>query len=143
MPVEVVGAEESLPSLGTLDVFGRVGGPPIPLLATPLPLPTRFHIHWGEPLRFDSAHDDDDEVISELVEQVRSTIRALSMSSLTVRAGECRTDPDHQGSRPHGADAGSSPPSTASGDGGGLEGAESVPHDVQTAAMDRRRASIA
>ena len=125
VPVAVVGAEESLPSLGTLDVFSRAGGPPIPLLATPLPLPTRFHIHWGEPLRFDAAHDDDDEVISELVEQVRSTIRAMIEHGLADREGlfESRTDPDHRSSQPHGADAGSSPPSTASGDGGGREGA--------------------
>ncbi|MEE2835004.1 MAG: lysophospholipid acyltransferase family protein [Myxococcota bacterium] len=87
VPVAVVGAEESLPSLGTLDVFSRVGGPPIPLLATPLPLPTRFHIHWGEPLRFDAAYDDDDEVISELVEQVRSTIRAMIEHGLADREG--------------------------------------------------------
>jgi 1-acyl-sn-glycerol-3-phosphate acyltransferase len=87
IPVAVIGAEESLPSLGTLDVFSRMGGPPLPILATPLPLPTQFHIHWGEPLRFDAKHDDDDQVISALVEDVRETIRVMIEEGLAARDG--------------------------------------------------------
>ncbi len=77
VPVAVVGAEEALPSLGTLDVLSRVGMPPIPMLTTLVPLPTQFHIHWGEPIRFSAEYDDDDEVITGLVEKVRDRIRGM------------------------------------------------------------------
>jgi 1-acyl-sn-glycerol-3-phosphate acyltransferase len=85
VPVAVVGAEEALPSFGTLDFLTKFGGPPIPILASPLPLPTQFHIHWGEPLRFDANHDDDDQVITALVEQVRETIRSMIEHGLEIR----------------------------------------------------------
>ena len=85
VPVAVVGAEEALPSLGTLDVFSRVGGPPLPVLTTLVPLPTQFHIHWGEPIRFSAQYDDDDEVITGLVEEVRSRIRGMIETGLEQR----------------------------------------------------------
>ena len=85
VPVAVIGAEEALPSFGTLEFLTKFGGPPIPLVASPLPLPTQFHIHWGEALRFDAKYDDDDQVISPLVEQVRETIRAMIEQGLEAR----------------------------------------------------------
>ena len=85
VPVAVVGAEEALPSFGTLRFLTKFGGPPIPVLASPVPLPTQFHIHWGEPLRFDAKHDDDDQVIAPLVEQVRETIRVMIEHGLETR----------------------------------------------------------
>jgi 1-acyl-sn-glycerol-3-phosphate acyltransferase len=86
MPVAVIGAEEALPSIGTIKFLQRSFGlPPIPLVVTPLPLPSRFHIHWGEPLRFDARHDDDDAEIEALVEQVRGKIRGLIETGLAQR----------------------------------------------------------
>jgi hypothetical protein len=55
------------------------------LITTPIPLPSHFHIHWGEPLRFNANHDDDDEVILPLVEEVRSAVRRLIEHGLEER----------------------------------------------------------
>ncbi|MDE0881555.1 MAG: lysophospholipid acyltransferase family protein [Myxococcota bacterium] len=85
VPVAVIGAEEALPSAGTINLLTRFGGPPIPLIVTPLPLPSRFHIYWGEPLRFSANHDDDDEVILPLVEKARDAVRQLIERGLEER----------------------------------------------------------
>ena len=85
VPVAVVGAEEALPSVGTIQTLTKFGGPPIPLVMTPLPLPTQFHIYWGKPMRFNAKHDDDDQVIAPLVEEVRKEIRQLIELGLEQR----------------------------------------------------------
>ena len=86
VPVAVIGAEEALPSLGTVNLFGKSFGlPPLPVLMSPLPLPSRFQIHWGAPFRFEAKHDDDDTVIVPLVEEVRDRIRALIEAGLEAR----------------------------------------------------------
>jgi len=40
----------------------------------PVPLPSRDHLHFGEPLRFSGRPDDDDGVLEQEVEQVRASI---------------------------------------------------------------------
>jgi 1-acyl-sn-glycerol-3-phosphate acyltransferase len=86
VPVAVIGAEEALPSLGTIDWFSAtLGLPPLPVLMTPVPLPSRFHIHWGAPMHFKAKHDDDDATIAPLVEEVRERIRVLIEAGLEAR----------------------------------------------------------
>jgi 1-acyl-sn-glycerol-3-phosphate acyltransferase len=89
VPVGIVGAEEQSPSLGNLDRVARlVGMPALPLTPTgvvPLPLPTRYHIHFGDPLTFTGSADDEDAVLEEKALQVRRAIEALIETGLRAR----------------------------------------------------------
>ena len=88
VPVAVVGCEEMLPSAGNIKWLGRVFGlPQMPMLMTPLPLPARLHLHWGEAMSFDARADDDDDVIEPLVQEVRGRIIRLVNQGLASRSG--------------------------------------------------------
>lgn len=86
VPVSVIGAEESIPSIynfkGLADLLGAPYVP-IPLtlpLLGPLaymPLPTRFEITFGEPMVFDGDFDDEDDVIQEKVDVVRNRVQQM------------------------------------------------------------------
>jgi 1-acyl-sn-glycerol-3-phosphate acyltransferase len=92
VPVAVIGAEEQYVSLGNLDGLARLfrvpSVPLIPQLLLPggqLPLPVKYRIELGEPLRFDGDHDDDDAVIGEKVAVVRGAIEAMLARGLARR----------------------------------------------------------
>jgi 1-acyl-sn-glycerol-3-phosphate acyltransferase len=89
VPVGIVGAEEQSPSLTNLEPLARLlGMPALPLTPTglvPLPLPTRYHIHFGEPLSFTGSPDDEDAVLEAKVSKVRAAVEALIQSGLTAR----------------------------------------------------------
>lgn len=88
VPVAVVGCEEVLPSAGNVKWLGRLLGlPQMPLVMTPLPLPARIHLHWGEPMNFSARRDDDDEIIEPMVQEVRSAIGELLRRGLEARQG--------------------------------------------------------
>ena len=94
VPIGVVGAEESIPSIYNAKGLAKLLATPyfpVPLhapLLGPLawlPLPTRFHVYFGEPLHFEGAFDDEDEVIEEKVEVVRDAIVGLLERGLAER----------------------------------------------------------
>jgi 1-acyl-sn-glycerol-3-phosphate acyltransferase len=94
VPFAVIGAEESIPSMFNASGLARLLGapylpvPPHLFLVGPLaylPLPTRFQIHFGQPLHFEGPHDDEDDVIEEKVEVVRGHIRRLIDEGLAQR----------------------------------------------------------
>jgi 1-acyl-sn-glycerol-3-phosphate acyltransferase len=89
VPVGIVGAEEQSPALANLGTVARLlGMPALPLTPTglvPLPLPTRYHILFGEPLRFEGSPDDEDAVLEAKVEQVRGAVQALLAQGLRER----------------------------------------------------------
>lgn len=96
VPVSVVGAEEQAPALANLERLGRaVGAPAFPITPTfpwlgpagLLPLPTRYRIRFGPPLRFDGDGDEADEVIGAQVETVRAAIQAQIDQDLAERSG--------------------------------------------------------
>lgn len=86
VPVGIVGAEESIISIADLKPLARLLGMPymplpalLPLLG-PLafaPMPTKFHIRFGEPMTFTGPFDDEDEVIQEKVDQVQTAVGDL------------------------------------------------------------------
>jgi hypothetical protein len=41
-----------------------------------LPLPVRYHIEFGKPMRFEGHAEDDDDVIEAKVEEVKAAISA-------------------------------------------------------------------
>jgi 1-acyl-sn-glycerol-3-phosphate acyltransferase len=96
VPVGIVGAEEQSPGLANVPALGRLlGAPAFPLTPTfpwlgPLgfiPLPVKFHLGFGEPLRFDGDPMDDDASIEKKVEVVKDAIRTLVAEGLAARRG--------------------------------------------------------
>jgi len=93
VPIAVTGAEEQYVSLGNLDgvakLFRVPSVPLIPQLLLPggqLPLPVKYKIVFGDPLRFEGDHDDDDDAaIGEKVAVVRSAIERMLEDGLKRR----------------------------------------------------------
>jgi 1-acyl-sn-glycerol-3-phosphate acyltransferase len=94
VPVAVIGAEEQYISFGNVDGLSRLLGMPnfplVPQFFVPglqLPLPTKYRIHFGEPIRFTGDPDDDDAVIDEKVSVVRATIQSMLNRGIKERKG--------------------------------------------------------
>ncbi len=88
VPIGVVGAEEQAPSLTDLKPVARLlGFPYLPLTPTivPLPLPTRYHVYFGEPMTFHGSPDDEDAVLQAKVGEVRAAVQALLERGLRER----------------------------------------------------------
>lgn len=87
IPVAIVGAEETYPALFKLDFIAKLLGLPyLPITPTfPwfgllgfLPLPTKWHIHFCKPIRFNDkapAKVNDYLVVSMLTDRVRSIVQ--------------------------------------------------------------------
>jgi 1-acyl-sn-glycerol-3-phosphate acyltransferase len=89
VPVAVVGAEETNPLLFRVEYLSKILGLPyVPVTPTfpalgplgLLPAPTKWEIHFGEPLDF-SAHGpeaaEDELLVGKLAERVRTTIQGM------------------------------------------------------------------
>jgi len=96
VPVGIVGSEEQSPGLLRSHWLGKlVGAPVAPItltfpwlgLASFLPLPVKFRLHFGEPLRFDGDANDEDAVIEKKVDVVKDAIRAGIAEGLAARKG--------------------------------------------------------
>jgi 1-acyl-sn-glycerol-3-phosphate acyltransferase len=98
IPVAIVGAEETYPLVGRVRTFSKALGlpfipvtPTFPLLG-PLglvPLPSRWHIAIGEPIReleaLDPAAATDAVLVNELNERVRNGVGGLLQDALRAR----------------------------------------------------------
>lgn len=92
VPVGVVGAEEQLPQLTIVKALGKpFGAPGLPIPAVPFPLPVRYHLRYGAPLRFDqeySVEDADDPVIvRQAARRVQDAVAGLLEEGLRERKG--------------------------------------------------------
>lgn len=88
IPVATVGSEEQAPSLGDFKpLAGLLGMPAFPLVLTPVPLPTRYHVEFGEPMVFEGDPDDEDHVIQGKVETVKARLNAMLRDGLARRQG--------------------------------------------------------
>jgi 1-acyl-sn-glycerol-3-phosphate acyltransferase len=90
VPVGIVGAEEQLPQLGKLMIPG-LPIPYLPITASPVPLPVRYHIWYGEPIRVDQDYSPDDaddpEKVREASARVKAAVQALIERGLKERKG--------------------------------------------------------
>ncbi|WP_243726637.1 lysophospholipid acyltransferase family protein [Actinocrispum wychmicini] len=102
IPVSVVGAEEIYPKIGEVKPLARLLGLPYfpitptwPLLGPlgAVPLPSKWYIEFGSPIRTDE-HDpadaDDPAVVFNLTDQVRETIQQTIYRLLDQRPGVFR-----------------------------------------------------
>ena len=93
VPVGIIGSEEQQPGFANLD-----GMPAFPITATfpwlgplgLLPLPVKYRIHFGAPLRFEGDATDEDGVIEEKVDSVKAAIDALLEQGRSERRGVFR-----------------------------------------------------
>jgi 1-acyl-sn-glycerol-3-phosphate acyltransferase len=99
VPVGVVGAEEQMPAIANLEGLGKLlGMPAFPITPTwpllgplgALPLPVKYRLYFGQPLRFEGAPDDEDRIVRAQVEQVKDAIRGLLERGLREREGVFR-----------------------------------------------------
>lgn len=86
IPVGVVGCEETMPSLGSIDPLARLLGIPYVPIAPPVPLPARVILNFGEPMRFEGPIRNEEQVV-ENVEKVKDEIRRLIDKGLGERQG--------------------------------------------------------
>lgn len=96
VPIALIGPEEQMPQLWRLEGLGRaLGLPYVPVPATPLPLPVKYHIHYGEPipvhLDYRPSDADDPEKVREASARVRDAVAALIQKGLRKRGGRLFT----------------------------------------------------
>jgi 1-acyl-sn-glycerol-3-phosphate acyltransferase len=92
VPVALIGPEEQMPLLGRIEALGPLLGVPyVPLPLTLLPLPVRYHIHYGEPLVLHQGlrpeDADDPEVVQRAASRVREAVQHLIQRGLRQRQG--------------------------------------------------------
>lgn len=91
VPAAVIGAEEQWPQLGRIERLHPFGIPYLPIPATPLPLPVRYRIHYGEPLALHEGlapeEADDPAVLRRAAERTKDAVAALIERGLAEREG--------------------------------------------------------
>jgi 1-acyl-sn-glycerol-3-phosphate acyltransferase len=91
IPAAIVGAEEAWMQIARIDGVHAFGAPYLPIPATPLPLPTRYHLRYGAPIHLHEelagADPDDPRVTRVASEKVQSAVAALLEQSLRERKG--------------------------------------------------------
>lgn len=94
VPIAVIGGEEQMPSLYNWETLARLLGmpyfpvtPTFPLLGPlgGLPLPTKYHIYFDEPVEFEGDPDGPDAEIVPMVEVVKSKIKRMIEYGLEQR----------------------------------------------------------
>lgn len=92
VPIAVIGGEEQYISVANVQslakLFRMPAFPVLPQLFVPggqLPLPTKYRLYFGEPMRFRGDPDDDDAVIEEKVWLVKQTIQSMVNRGVKAR----------------------------------------------------------
>ncbi|MGB3622548.1 acyltransferase family protein [Ketobacter sp. MCCC 1A13808] len=86
VPVGVVGCEETMPTPFHFKRLAKIFGMPYLPLTTPLPLPTKVRLYFGEPMHFEGPISNEDEVAIK-VERVKEEINKLIEKGLQARKG--------------------------------------------------------
>ncbi|MGZ4140224.1 MAG: 1-acyl-sn-glycerol-3-phosphate acyltransferase [Actinomycetota bacterium] len=90
VPLAVVGAEEAHVLIHNIDPVARlVRFPVVPLVVFPVPLPTKFYIHFGRPIRLKGRPQDanDQNKVDRLNRMVRRRIQTLIDDTRAHRHG--------------------------------------------------------
>lgn len=94
IPIGVIGSEEQSPGLFDAHALGRlIGAPAFPITFTfpllgllgYLPLPVKYHFHFGDPILFDGDGHEADGEVAVKVDQVKERIRGLLHEGLATR----------------------------------------------------------
>jgi 1-acyl-sn-glycerol-3-phosphate acyltransferase len=90
VPVAIVGAEETHVVLANLTPLARaLALPYVPLFLSPVPLPARIYVRFGEPIRLAATADaaDDQDAVDRLNAEVRQSLQALIDDTRRRRRG--------------------------------------------------------
>ncbi|RME76213.1 MAG: acyltransferase family protein [Planctomycetota bacterium] len=91
VPAAVIGAEEQMPQIGRLEGLSLFGIPYVPITLSPVPLPVRYHLYYGDPIPLGALYSreqaDDPEVVAEAAERTRAGVEALIARGLRERRG--------------------------------------------------------
>lgn len=91
VPAAVVGAEEAWAQIARIDGVRVMGAPYVPIPATPVPLPVRYHVYYGAPIdvagRTRPEDADRPDVVRALAAEVRSGVAALIARGRAERRG--------------------------------------------------------
>lgn len=90
IPAAIIGAEESWPMLVKLRRLRMFGSPYLPVPATPVPLPTHYHIRYGTPLHVEGGDPDDPQIVERAAEASRSALEQLVTDARAARRGVFR-----------------------------------------------------
>lgn len=87
IPVAIVGAEESWPVLLRLPWPRLFGAPYFPVPMSPVPLPARYHLRYGAPIRLAAPPEaaDDPEVSAAAAARIRGAVETLLADALAAR----------------------------------------------------------
>ncbi|MFI5306987.1 MAG: lysophospholipid acyltransferase family protein [Polyangiales bacterium] len=91
VPIAVIGAEEQYPSVAEVTTLARrLGLPSVPIIPQLFvgmlaPLPTKYRVYFGEPLRFSGDPDDEDAAIDEKVWVVQASVQSMVNRGLRER----------------------------------------------------------
>jgi 1-acyl-sn-glycerol-3-phosphate acyltransferase len=82
VPIAVIGAEEQAPAINVKPLAKLFGTPAFPIVPYPpfvaaMPLPVKYRIYFGEPMRFTGDPDDDDDDLAERVKTVKNRIESM------------------------------------------------------------------
>jgi 1-acyl-sn-glycerol-3-phosphate acyltransferase len=80
VPVGVVGAEEQAPALFDFKSAAKMFGfPALPITPTllPFPMPVKYHLHFGAPMRFTGNPDEEDSELERKVREVKQAIQTM------------------------------------------------------------------
>ena len=86
VPVAIIGAEEQAPAVLNLKTVGKlIGFPALPVTVTPLPLPTKYRLYFGDPLTFSGSADEEDSELDRKVRVVKTTLQGMIQQGLEER----------------------------------------------------------
>jgi 1-acyl-sn-glycerol-3-phosphate acyltransferase len=90
VPIAVIGAEEQAPAINVKPLARLLGAPSFPVVPYPpflplVPLPVKYRLYFGEPIRMTGDPDDDDEVLDEKARSVKNRIQSMIQIGLRER----------------------------------------------------------
>jgi 1-acyl-sn-glycerol-3-phosphate acyltransferase len=97
VPVGIVGSEEQQPGLANLESVGHalslpslpitISMPWLGIFGPMVALPTKYRMHFGEPLYFEGDGDEEDDAIQERVDVVKGAMDELLATGRAQRTG--------------------------------------------------------
>ena len=90
VPVAVIGAEEQAPAFNVKPLAKLLRTPSFPVVPYPpflplVPLPVKYRLYFGEPMRFTGDPDDDEDVLDDQVKTVKNRIQSMIQQGLRER----------------------------------------------------------
>jgi 1-acyl-sn-glycerol-3-phosphate acyltransferase len=90
VPVAVIGAEEQAPAINVRSLARLLRVPAMPIVPYPpfvaaVPLPVKYRVYFGEPIRLSGDPDDDDDALDDKVKTVRNRIQSMIHVGLRER----------------------------------------------------------